>query len=256
MKKPTAKEAYDNSGLDVRSMMALEKAIKALPAPYSNSGRTAMEAFVQWNLMALVQVNNSIADYMGFRASINPQAFDFRSFDAEESERIEEQALACQDAYAEAIQAHEPFTDLLGPLFAVLVGEGEENACQHFTPWNMAMGAVRLLPTKPGPYIMGEPTCGAGTTLLAPLQHRFKTLGAKDCEHAIIIAGDRDPLCAAMTALQLMANQCGFLMPIGEVSISVEDAIRRDGIVAFHSIMNGRMPVAFEEEDSEEEAHT
>lgn len=256
MKMPTGKEAYEMSGLDAKTMTALEKTIRALPQPFSNSGRTAMEAFVQWNLMALVEVNNFASTYTGFKVAIKPEIFSFRSFDAEESERIQEHAISCQEAYLDAVQAHEPFTDILAPLFAVFLGGGEKNACQHFTPWAMAMAAARSLPAKKsGVCTIGDPTCGAGTMLLAHLRHWFEIRGAKDSENDIIIAGDKDSLCAAMTALQLMATQSVFGLKIGEITIAVEDAIRRDGFIAFHSMMNGRRSIAHSEEDSEEEAH-
>lgn len=241
MSMTKSKDAYQSAGLDVSSMLELERAIRAVPEPYSNSGRSAMEAFVQWTLMALVECNSAISEITGLTATINPNGLGFRAFKQEESDRIVDSGGACLDAYGDAIKVHGPFTDLLGPLYAVLVGGGGQNACQHFTPWNMAMGIVSTCPkSQSSTYTIADPACGAGTLLLAQLQARHNTEGKQGCGTAIVMAGDKDPLCAAMTALQLMASQFAFSCPIGEVSISVEDAIRRDGFVAFHSIRKGR----------------
>lgn len=136
------------------------------------------------------------------------------------------------DAYVAAIVSAEPFECILGQLFNELVGSGQKNRdCQDFTPWGLASGMQRLLPGFDGDGhqmpLLNDPTCGAGTLLLAQLwacvqKQRNDPDVLKD---VVVSANDRDPLCAAMTALQLLINQLVWERPIGGVQVECKDFI-------------------------------
>jgi len=132
-------------------------------------------------------------------------------------------------AYGHAVETFEPFECILGRLFNEFVGAGKDNDCQHFTPWNIACGVVAFCPQNVGQGLtekgaMNDPTCGTGTLLLAKL-HQLAKGDAILLRGVTVFANDRDPLCAAMTALQLMSNQLIWRMPIDRVIVECKDII-------------------------------
>lgn len=71
--------------------------------------------------------------------------------------------------------------------------------------------------------------CGAGSLALAAIRGRLKHTTS---EKILVLAGDIDPLCAAMTALQIHANQSFHLLPLGAVKVTVGNELvgeRRPG---------------------------
>ena len=139
------------------------------------------------------------------------------------------------DAYVAAMQHAAPFECLLGELFNVVVGAGQKSDCQHFTPWDMASAIPRLLPegrTLTGdamvaPVTVMDPACGSGTLLLAQIQGHLRNGHNRPdaLKSLVVMANDRDPLCAAMTALQLLMNQLVWERPIGLVNVECKDTI-------------------------------
>lgn len=136
------------------------------------------------------------------------------------------------DAYVAAIESAEPFECILSQLFNELVGSGQKKRdCQDFTPWGIARAMQRFLPLTVDAGqempLLNDPTCGSGTLLLAQLwglvqKHRDDPDALKDI---VVSANDRDPLCAAMTALQLLINQLVWERPIGCVQVECKDVI-------------------------------
>jgi len=128
-------------------------------------------------------------------------------------------------AYGEAVAAFEPFECILGRLFNELVGTGRKKKdCQHFTPWAQATAIMRFLPAIPDAHKIGEICCGAGTLLLGRL-HQVAKADPSALRDISVLANDRDPLCAALTALQLLSNQLIWRMPLSRVVVECKDII-------------------------------
>lgn len=133
------------------------------------------------------------------------------------------------DAYTNAaviymswLQETQPFSDLLGPLFGeLIVDKHTKKQGQAFTPEPLAHGAMRFMPPQASGGKIMDPTCGSGTLLLVACQKLTRDVLIQSEVHG----NDRDPLCAAMTALQLMANQYHHQMHIGRMVIECKDII-------------------------------
>lgn len=105
-------------------------------------------------------------------------------------------------AFLTAVCSLPPWTDLLGVLHAEVTAGGDRDARgQHFTPSNLADGADSFLPSRgETPQHVMDPCCGSGALILAHLRR------SPDVAGMTIQANDLDPLCSAMTALQIHAS--------------------------------------------------
>lgn len=207
----------------------LVKAIRAIPA---SNNRERMTLFVNYGLKAAVyrQLEKFVANSglpvmpwvdMDLLGALNEKQADWHG--------------EATDAYVSAMQHAAPFECLLGELFNVVVGAGHKSDCQHFTPWGMASAIPRFLPegmqvteeASAAPVTVMDPACGAGTLLLAQIQDHLLKGGSRPdaLRNLVVMANDRDPLCAAMTSLQLLMNQLVWERPIGLVNVECKDAI-------------------------------
>ena len=129
---------------------------------------------------------------------------------------------AAWSTYIELIGESEPFEDVLLNAFTELATDGDAQAkCQHFTPPALSKGAMRMMMMKEVSHTMNDPTCGSGALLLAACQ-------AAEPDGLLlrhVTGNDLDPMCAGMTALQLMSNQSIHERPIGSVTIQCRDII-------------------------------
>ncbi|KRE90810.1 hypothetical protein ASG87_01355 [Frateuria sp. Soil773] len=105
-------------------------------------------------------------------------------------------------AYLTAVCSLPPWTDLLGVLHAEATARADRDArCQHFTPSNLSDGAAAFSPSRgETPQHVMDPCCGSGALILAHLR-RSQSVAAMTIQ-----ANDLDPLCSAMTALQIHAG--------------------------------------------------
>lgn len=159
-------------------------------------------------------------------------------------------------AYGGAVEIFEPFECILGQLFSDFVGRGKKDDAQYFTPWNLACALIAFASTpQKDEWEMGDPTCGAGTLLLAKL-HSLAAEDPKALRGLTVQANDRDPLCAAMTALQLLSNQLIWRMPIGGVVVECKDVITHyvEKRLVFWSLTRARF-LAMDEEIRLEKAN-
>jgi len=129
-------------------------------------------------------------------------------------------------AYINLVRIKEPFEDVLAAVHAQLAldGTGKKN-CQHFTPQKIALEMFKTL----GDDVHGDefanvmdPTCGSGVTLLSACRLTEQNILLK----RQILGVDLDPLCAGMTALQLMSNQMVHGKVIGSIEIQCKDMIK------------------------------
>lgn len=207
----------------------LVKAIRAIPA---SNNRERMTLFVNYALK--VAVHRQLEK---FQANLGLPVMPWVDMDllGPVKEGQADWHGQVTDAYVTAMQHAAPFECLLGEVFNVVVGAGQKSDCQHFTPWDMASAIPRLLPegrTLTGdamvaPVTVMDPACGSGTLLLAQIQgHLRNDHNRPDAlKNLVVMANDRDPLCAATTALQLLMNQLVWEQPIGLVNVECKDTI-------------------------------
>lgn len=153
------------------------------------------------------------------------------------------------DAYMDALHAASPFEDVLTQVHAHLLGRSGGNGLgQHFTPSDMtklvaALGADhrKRHPTGRDLCRVYEPCCGAGGLVLAQIQ-----VLVEEGKVITVHATDLDPLCSAMTALQLLANQIVHRMPLRECVVTVGDVLTGRQRLAFASaaVSGWRVPKA------------
>lgn len=77
-----------------------------------------------------------------------------------------------QDAvtcYLDTVKQHDPFTDILGPLYDTELGKEHG---QFMTPPNLSDSAMRFLGGPSHGDTIADPTCGTGALLLAQLRQR------------------------------------------------------------------------------------
>ena len=120
---------------------------------------------------------------------------------------------ALSTLYKEAVKTCPPWTDVLGAVHAnVLTSSNGEGLGQYFTPEDLAQLTAAIAhdhmkdhpPKKTsgaGAITIHEPTVGAGGLVLAQLEE-----AGDDDRRYVIDAWDIDPLCCAMTSLQVLAN--------------------------------------------------
>lgn len=102
--------------------------------------------------------------------------------------------------YFAAVRSLPPWTDLLGFLHAEVASRRDlKGKGQHFTPNPLATASLLFMPRQTGGEV-SDPTCGSGALLLAAVRQNT------DLTRMTLHANDRDPLCCAMTALQLLAS--------------------------------------------------
>jgi hypothetical protein len=133
--------------------------------------------------------------------------------------------IALFNAYMEAVKSNPIWTDVLSSIHGQLVGDANGKA-QFFTPQGIADVTAMLY--KPEVDIAGkvsicDPSCGAGALLLAFMRNGTAPMTVN------MLAGDIDPLCCAMTALQFVANFQCHGQSVAQLVIHVEDAISRKG---------------------------
>jgi len=197
----------------------LLKAIKAIPAEAGKpwDPRQALEMFVQHALFGLAHI------HMGTDGGVDPKALQFVT--------VREKRVAVQEvgaaiaAYVEAVKSSRPFEDVLTQVHAELLAErGGQGLGQHFTPGDVCDLAqalatdMALRKTTSSGGTVYDCCCGSGALALAAIRSRLELIPS----HQIRVrAGDIDPLCSAMTALQIHASQTFHYLPLGSVLVTV-----------------------------------
>ncbi|EKT2104506.1 MULTISPECIES: hypothetical protein [Gammaproteobacteria] len=249
MSKGTSKKAKPTDPRN-NAYQRLLKAIQAIPG---ESPREKMRKFTAFALKVCVINQAEELFTRGFGPLVAWCDLTLLGTDVQGSEDWCHEA---GQAYGGAVETFEPFECILGRLFNELVWSGKKNDAQHFTPWGLAraMNAFAQAPQK-DEWPMGDPTCGAGTLLLVKL-HELAGKDSKALRGLTVKANDRDPLCAAMTALQLLSNQLIWRMPIGRVVVECKDIITQylETRVVFWSLTRDRF-IAMDEEIRLEKAN-
>lgn len=205
----------------------LVKAIRAIPSTPGKpwNPRVAFETFVQHALMSMAHIHADTKGHLDTKVL----AFGPLKKNVEEAPEV----VAAINAYIKVVFASRPFDDVLGRVHAELLArKGGEGLGQFFTPGDL-LDLVQALATSHRPGGSGakvyDSCCGAGSLALAAIRSRLKHISS---EKILVLAGDIDPLCAAMTALQIHANQTLHFLPLGAVKVTVGDELigpRRPG---------------------------
>lgn len=201
----------------------LAKAIRGIPTGHRWNPSQALTLFAYEGLALLVEASErggvvAARIYAPLMAGYQGPA------DADQARAVHGAVLA----YLEAVRHAPPFADVLTALHADLLGHhGGNGLGQHFTPWDLSCLASSLAhdhrkrhPREMGLARVYEPCTGAGGLVLAQLQDFEGDLAGVRVE-----ANDLDPLCAALTALQLLANQMMHRKALGECVVTVGDAL-------------------------------
>lgn len=198
---------------------ALAHAIRAIPADAGKpwDPRQALETFVQHALVGLAHF------HVGTDGGIDPKALQFLTV-GEKRVAVQEVGTAIA-AYVKAVKSSRPFEDVLTQVHAELLAErGGQGLGQHFTPGDvcdlvqaLATDITRRHPTSSMGAVY-DCCCGSGALGLAGVRSRLELIPS----HQIRVrAGDIDPLCSSMTALQIHASQTFHHLPLGSVRVTV-----------------------------------
>lgn len=206
----------------------LVKFIREIPTRPNRpwNAREAMELFVQHTLVGLILAGKKSA-LNELDASFYGPELGFRTL-KEHSPPVEPLAHAIR-AYTELVIECRPFEDVLvwvhAELLAIKRGDG---LGQFFTPPDLvelqAALSRQFKPHSANPrhIRIHEPACGAGGLLLGQIRSRMEELPAD----AIEVCGvDLDPLCVAMTALQVQASQVLHRSPLKHVDLWVGNTL-------------------------------
>lgn len=223
--------------LSARNVVRLSRAIEKIPGQDGRaSSRRSFAIFLQHALAMMVEMNRKGGEPL-FLSEAQFRKIGFTPIDPDVELPGKAEIASAVTAYLVAVRDSEPFTDLLTAVHANFVGSGGEGLGQYFTPWDLAKlcGALSADHNKrhgkaQGPYRISDPCCGAGGLLLAAIQEdlagRKSAVEKADAAFAIHVhANDIDPMCAAMTALQLTTNQFIHMLALGEVRIEVGDTL-------------------------------
>lgn len=130
----------------------------------------------------------------------------------------------CLEAYGKALEKNEPFTDILGPVYMELASKWKQASLgQFFTPQNVAVMMASMCGTAveiPGRLTrVIDPACGSGCLLLSYMQviHRMGRPG--ELKEFMFVGVDLDPVCADMTAVQVIANCNLHKLEVGELIV-------------------------------------
>lgn len=220
-----------------KDLEPLINAIEIIPCRGGSfEARQALSTFAAGMLASLSKTSN---DYPWIRGITTMENLLYCGFD--DAPYRAEDACAWMEvllvAYLTAVRNNEPWADLLSVVHAELISNRQDKKlAQHFTPWGLVKALNLFVHRETDePYTLADPTCGAGSLILGHVHSLVSTGKEADLSNCDCWGNDLDPLCAAMTALQVMANQWVHGPVFGRVQITVGDAITREYRLLFKS---------------------
>lgn len=137
----------------------------------------------------------------------------------------------CLEAYAQALAKNEPFTDILGPAYMELASKWKQSSLgQFFTPQSIAVMMASLCGTAtvvPGGLTrVLDPACGSGCMLLSYMTVIHQMGRADELKEFMFVGVDIDPVCADMTAVQVIANCNMHQLEVGELIVVRGDSLQ------------------------------
>lgn len=131
---------------------------------------------------------------------------------------------ACLEAYTQALEKNEPFSDILGACYMDLASTWKQSALgQFFTPQSIAVMMASMFGTTAVSQgkltTVIDPACGSGCMLLSYMQV-IQRMGRPGELKEFMFAGvDLDPVCADMATVQIIANCNLHQLEIGELIV-------------------------------------
>lgn len=199
----------------------MKNLIKTIEAAPGKSNREKLEACIQRLLCAMSAMANTQG---GLSIRMDAPALGFKPIPIGSAKRWERELTT---AYTDAVMKSEPFTDILGDVHGLMLYDSKaEGLGQHFTPKDLAqltaaMGESHHKRHGTTDDRVYDPTCGAGGLILAVLALRDEAHLSK----TTVVAQDIDPLCCAMTALQIVVNELVWGRAPGELRIECKDIL-------------------------------
>lgn len=196
-------------------MSALSDAINAIPL---DTKRERLRAATQFLLVRLANRMNNARHNINVGVVCDNDAIGFYEgfVPAWKWEEV-------WDAYMDELHASAPLTDIFYHLHVEMYDGKSKDLAQHFTPSNLVSASVDCLDVDEfeGDICnIGDPCCGSGGFLLEVIK-RLHNRGIP----ANVLANDKDHLCAAMTALQILANVYYHRIVIDVMTVFRADAI-------------------------------
>lgn len=227
---------------NLKNLTPLVDAIKAIPTgPRFDAGK-ALLMFTQTTLCALIDTHSRLGNPLRFATRIDHHAFGFTPFVRENGQAFGWE-MKVTEAYYRAVQSNEPFEDVLTAIHGEFLSRfGGNGLGQHFTPADLAklaglLGAQHFKKhPQDGLIRIGEPTCGAGSLIMGSISELMKSEGRGVVSRLSVTANDLDPLCSAMTTLQLVANQFIHALPLAQIEVTVGNTLTMDLRMAFQSM--------------------
>jgi hypothetical protein len=237
--------AINKSGAQAKAAKGLVKAIRSIAPQLGCSDTVAFELFIQNTLVAAVEARkcHSKRLVLPFHVELAERNLGFVPISQRPVDKAVAQVGEAMELYWAMVREAEPFENLLSgihPHFAA--GERRKKLCQEFTPNGLAKTAFRFIDMderEPGQdFKMYDMCCGAGSFALLGVKKFLETIASEDL---VVGANDIDPLCSAMTALQLHANQWLHGPALGRVEVTVGDEIRRNFVNGYMSLSAARV---------------
>lgn len=147
-------------------------------------------------------------------------------------EDVRETIVQAASALSDVVINGELGRDYLGELYMLMRSSWKGSAMgQFFTPTEVCrlmakINAPSTLPMPNGELCrVHEPASGSGAMLLALLQEVVESQGPHALRYLSLTAVDLDPLCAKMTAVQLLYFAIRVVSPIGEIAVFQGNAL-------------------------------
>ncbi len=134
------------------------------------------------------------------------------------------------EAYLAAVQSNDPWMDIFSEIHAAMFDSSAKQLSQHFTPNYVAQKTLKFLSSgldhkkeSKDLITVCDPCCGSGVLVLAQLNQM--EIDGFNINRVELYLNDKDPLCCAMTLMQLMANIVVHGKSIGGVIMWCSDLI-------------------------------
>lgn len=156
-----------------------------------------------------------------------------RVFNGTPLDALRPEVLKAVELYGKAMQADEPFADILGNVYMAIASRGGKSMLgQFFTPGEVAEMNARMLgltgsglnPTRLT--MIGDPACGSGALLLAVARVVLEDSGPATLNRIFLDGTDLDRICARLAAVQIVANVNLHRFDLGGVEIRHGDTLR------------------------------
>ena len=223
----------------------LHSAIEAIPeSPSIQTFRDKFELFIHVALLITIQAHQVKLTANGGGTICTTLNTELCRVDAIAGNQHPQELQDAVEVYTCLVIGLPFATDLLSAIHSEsLQSAGSKKMAQHFTPPKLADLMLKFLgqdTLKAGNLVGDDTGCGAGGLLLAWMRNIYENRGDDPYpfEHKEVFANDMDPLCAAMTSLQIYANRVWNGQPFKCIEVLCTDAISGKGFKFFKNALS------------------